>query len=240
MKKLRNILMIIALLASVSFVAAEELTGLYKYEPYNEAPLVRVRYKGSASIATITWDTDTYTVTDGATATAFTNAGSDTVATIIGNITGAKDADDKAHWECKPCASLTTDDIDAADLTAAAAAISCLDGKWKEVLTVDTTALDYNDVSPWQNEREGMIIKQIVGAPGGTGAATVTVYVNDTAIWQTIASTNVPAGVAEVIDISRDLGDGLRIKANNHVTIRCSRTTSTDVGGIGVGYSMDK
>ena len=253
MKKLRNILMIIALLASVSFVVAEELTGLYKYETYNEAPIMRVRYGGSASTATFTWSANGFTTVEGDTTTIHTNVANDTVAVLQAAINAVEDADDKKFWTAFPCAALSTDDIDAADLTAAAAAIDMRDHKWHEVMTVDTTALDYNDVCPWkwqQGSRNAgdIILKSVYGAPGGTGAATVTVYVDDSPIWQTLVSTNVPAGVAEVIDISREFtldGAGLRVKnggapGTGHVVIRCDRTTSTDVGGIGVGYSMDK
>ena len=251
MNKIGKMLIGVFILAGLCVSSfADEVTGLYKYEAYNESPLMRVRYIGTNKTATFNWSAMSFTITEGSFSASNSIETADTIATFVNDIGTWTNLDNETLWRALPCASLSTDDIDADDLTAASAAIDCSDGAWHEVMTVDTTAIDYYDVCPWewkQTKTVGeIILKYVYGAPGGTGPSTITVYRDTTPIWQTLHPTNVPANVFGDIDIGQEFtADGLRMKrgdteADGNIVIRATRTASSDSGGIGVGYSMEK
>ena len=210
--------------------------------------MIRVRYKGDKSVtATFTWDADEWIIVEGTVTTTNAYAANDTIALICNEINAATNVSQQRQWQAVPCAGLAADDIDSADVTAASAAINCADGKWHEALTVDTSALTYQDVCPWEwvaNGEPSILLNTSYGMPGLTGTKTLTVYLDSTPIYSYSVVTNYPSGVFDNQDMARDLG-GLRINKGAtqdkaHVVIRASGTTTADSGGIGVTYSTLK
>ena len=247
MKKM--LITIVSFMAVIGITVADEWTsGGYKYEAYNTAPLIRVKYNGAKNVtATFDWDANAWEYTEGTVNITNAFAANDTVTIICNEINAATNVDGKHNWYAVPCAGLPADDIDENDVTAATAAINCADGLWHEALTVDTSALTYQDVCPWEWVAYGdpsILLNSTFGMPGLTGTKTLTVYLDSDPIYTYSVVTNYPDGIFDNQDMARDLV-GLRInkgatQSDAHVVIRASGTASADSGGIGCSYSTLK
>jgi len=210
---------------------------------------MKVKYNGNETTATISNTANTVTMNDGASET-ITLSSATTLASLAASMEAHTNSSGQAEWEVEILGGIGTD-TPSNKLIAVTAFQSFTDGKWAEVLKIDTsTAKHFDTYSPASHggrseaQQQPRLLTGIGGVPGGTGNVTYSVYLDDTLafrhvvespIYRDPAIINYTGLVTQVVEatVSGDgelPGDGIYIGRGVKWLVRAARATTATTG----------
>ena len=244
MRKILEVLLVALILVGIAMPILAETD--YKWEPYDSAEVIRVKYTGTAT-ATIQIAAAAVTVVDDGNSNTIALTSVTDVDDLVAAVAACTNAAGATNFECTKWAALGADTV--SNKLVAAAADTLTPNRWEVHGKWDTSAVKHYDVVPsgwiYDSIQGGFVIDRIVGEPDGTGNVSVNVYRDDTVVWKkTIAS---PVYVTpEVISGTNDTTNatdnvvyldeeiGIRADQGERYLIRATRATTATTGGIGV------
>jgi hypothetical protein len=252
-KNIASAIMVVVLSAGMAL--AQGLPGTYAYSTNSASYGFRVKYNGSASTAYISNIVNVVKVVDGDITNTITITPTTRADSVLASIVAATNVDSVANFQAELLAYLPGD---TASNLVAASAVSLLDGKWTEVLKVDTGSnLQWNAVSYGDNVPDRWLSK-IYGCPQGVGDVTLTAYIDSGSGYlevfkkvitspvyafgqiSTTTNTNTAVNVVNVFESLTDNGVyGIRVPAKAKCLVRAARGTSISANGsIGAMFTV--
>jgi len=233
------------LLAALGVVHAAQ-DGVTIFNEADEAKALTVRYRGNAA-ATITNTTTTVICSDGGTLTTITMEEADTMAELVADINAATNSSGDRNFSADYYCTLSTDVP--SNKVIAASLLTISDGKQYSFLTMDTSAFKSFDVARTSADlangiksSSALTLTGITGVPGGTGDATISVYVDDDMKYQyseenpvysssdgSIFNTNAIVALNLVLEL---------YAGKERVHVRAARATTATTGGVGMVFTQ--
>lgn len=233
----------IALISGISFAADPIVQSVYNGA--DTANAIRIKYNGSGA-ATISNTINVITLTDAGTANTITMSAASTYADLLGSISAATNSSGVANFQAELVNAISTDTV-SNKVVAASDNTALTDGKWHEVLPIDTSAALFYSSASYGDGIGARVLKNIFGDITGTGNVTLGVYVDGalkyskviqspaySSVDGTIVSTNANVS-AEV-----SLGSGIPVGGGQKVAVRATRATTATTGGIGASFEARK
>jgi len=204
-----------------------------------------VRYKDGANVGTITATSTTIVCTDDGNANTLTlTADSYTLADVLAFVNAATNASGDKNFEAKIWAGLSADVVTNTYVTALSA--TAVDRQWNYDVKWDTSVVKRYDAAAgvlvntsYVNEGK---VHRIFGSPAGTGAVTLSVYVDGSVRWQKVIASPVYVkaedNTTNVADNAVFFSEEVNIDVGNQPAfVRAARATTATTGGIGLSES---
>lgn len=245
-KKFKYIAGLVMVISMIGSMVMAEQEGYTFFNEADEAKAITIRYRGDKTATITNTAAGVITLTDDGTANTITLT--NTMSYVMADIMDATNSAGTRNFIPDYFCSLSTDSL-SNKLIAATSLKDISDGEQCGVLVMDTSGTKSFDVARIPTALANGIksssaatITDITGVIGGTGDATVSIYVDGDMKWQNVQQSPVYSSSDGTVFITNALVNAnfdLSLYAGKQrVHVRAARATTATTGGVGLVFTQ--